>query len=212
MFDKIGLYGYNTCMARFIFCAVPSIVLPIIMVAVGGVIGALCIAYAVKLIKRQIKLSNSITLVELKSTKIHYWIFALCAAFFFVYVLFQMTDPNGPELLLLQKYFSMPRWQALLMLGFLAFMLICALFLLVVLIRCRGGVVDKGVYTAVRYLEWYHVHDYIIDEEKCVVILSADKDTFKTLKGTTPPLKVAKNDIPKLKFILNKNKNKFSSF
>ena len=199
-------------MARFVFCAVPSILLPLIMIAVGCGVGAACIVYSVKLIKRQIKLSNSITLVELKSAKIHYWIFALVTAFFFVYVVFQMIDANGPEVILLRDYFAMPRWQALIMLAFLVFMLLCALFLFATLIKCRGGVVDKGVYTAVRYLEWYHVHDYIIDEEKCVVILTADKHTFKSLKGTTPPLKVAKNDIPKLKFILNKNKNKFSSF
>ena len=42
------------------------------------------------------------------------------------------------------------------------------------------------------------------------MVLSGNKDTFKTLDGTTPPMRVAVNDIPKLKFILNKNKNKFS--
>mgnify|MGYP001043612898 CR=1 FL=1 len=199
-------------MVNFVFCAVPSIVLPVIMTAVSCAAGAACIAFAVQLIKRQVKLSNSITLVELKSTKLHYAIFALAVAFFFVYVIFQMIDAGAPEIILLNEYFGMPRWQALWMLGFLAFLLLCAEFLLAVLLKCRGGVVDRGVYTAVRYLQWYHVHDYIIDEEKCVVILTADKDTFKTLKGTTPPLKVAKNDIPKLKFILNKNKNKFSGF
>lgn len=199
-------------MISSLFCAVPSAVLPSVMAVVAVAVGAACIAFAVTLIKRQIKLNNSITLVELKSTRVHYFVFLLIVAFFIVYVLFQMIDAAGPELRLLEKYFGMKRTAALVTLGFLMFMLLCAEFLLAVLAKCRGGVVDKGVYTAVRYLEWYHVHDYIIDEEKCVVILSADKDTFKTLSGTTPPLKVAKNDIPKLKFILNKNKNKFSGF
>ncbi|MCX4314483.1 MAG: hypothetical protein OSJ83_11625, partial [Clostridia bacterium] len=61
-------------------------------------------------------------------------------------------------------------------------------------------------------LDWHHVRDYIIDEERGMLMLSADKNTFSTLRNLTTPFRVAKTDIQKLKFILNKNKNKFSDF
>ena len=98
------------------------------------------------------------------------------------------------------------------MLGFLLAFLLCVLFLLVTLARSKSAVVDRGVYSGMRYLDWYHVHDYSIDELHGTVILSSDPYTFFTLSGTTPPLRVAKNDVPKLEFILNKNKNKFSVY
>lgn len=72
--------------------------------------------------------------------------------------------------------------------------------------------VDKGVYTNFDMLDWHQVRDYIIDEEQGILVLSSDKNTFSTLRRLTTPFKVAKSDVQKLKFILNKNKNKFSDF
>lgn len=183
-----------------------------IVITIGSLLSAALIYESVVLIKRQIKICNSISLVELKSAKIHYFIFLFFIGFFIIYTVFQMVDASSPEIALLNQRLNLARWQANLALSFLLLLLVSAETLFVLLVRAKSAVVDRGIYTSLKYLEWYDVHDYIIDEEKGVVVLSSDKDTFSTIRKTTPPLKVAKNDIPKLKFILNKNKNKFSGF
>lgn len=195
--------------AKFIITIKPY-VLPVLVGVVCLIVGAVLALAAVRQIMRQIKLYNSITLVELKSFKWHYFVFICVTALFIFYAVTQMADPEAPEIGLMRETLNMKRWQTNIVLGALVGLMVCVEFLLVVLARSRSAVVDRGVYTGMRFLDWYHVHDYIIDEERGHVILSSDKFTFFTLRGTTPPLKVAKNDIPKLKFILNKNKNKFS--
>ena len=186
-------------------------VLPVLVGVVSIVVGGVLIAFTVRQIMRQVKLYNSITLVELKSFKWHYYVFIGLIAFLIFFDITQMADPKAPEVIQLELMFNMERWQSNIVLGALLGLMLCAEFLLVVLARSKSAVVDKGVYSGIGFTDWYHVHDYIIDEASGKVILSSDKGTFSTLKGTTPPLKVAKNDIPKLKFILNKNKNKFST-
>lgn len=185
-------------------------VLPVLVGVVCVAVGIVLSLAAIKQIKRQVKLYNSITLVELKNFKWHYLVFIGVLAFFIFYNITQMADSQGPEAVLMRNTLAMKRWHTNIMLGAVLWLLVSAEFFLVVLMRSKSAVVDRGVYSGMRYLDWYHVHDYIIDEERGHVILSSDKYTFFTLRGTTPPLKVAKNDIPKLKFILNKNKNKFS--
>lgn len=194
---------------KIIFTVAPF-ALPVIVGIVCAIVGGVLIAVAVRQIRRQVKLYNSITLVELKSFKWHYFVFIFVAAFFVFYVITQMADYAAPEVNVMSENLNMQRWQVNLTLAFMLYLLLAVEFLLIVLARSKSAVVDKGIYSGMRYLDWYHVHDYIIDEERGHVILSSDKYTFFTLRGTTPPLKVAKNDIPKLKFILNKNKNKFS--
>lgn len=195
--------------AKFIITIKPF-VLPVFVGAVCLAVSVVLVLAAVRQIRRQVKLYNSITLVELKNFKWHYYVFICVIALFIFYAVTQMADPEAPEIALMAEKLNMERWQTNIVLGALTGLLLCIEFLLVVLARSRSAVVDRGVYSGMRYLDWYHVHDYIIDEDRGQVILSSDKCTFFTLRGTTPPLKVAKNDIPKLKFILNKNKNKFS--
>lgn len=195
--------------AKFIITIKPY-VLPVFVGAVCLAVSVVLVLATVRQIKRQVKLYNSITLVELKNFKWHYYVFICVIALFIFYAVTQMADPEAPEIALMAEKLNMDRWQTNIVLGALVGLLLCIEFLLVVLARSRSAVVDRGIYSGMRYLDWYHVHDYIIDEERGQVILSSDKFTFFTLHGTTPPLRVAKNDIPKLKFILNKNKNKFS--
>ena len=197
------------CAAKIIITIKPY-VLPVFVGAVCLVVSAVLVLAAVRQIKRQIKLYNSISLVELKSFKWHYYAFICLVALFIFYAVTQMADPEAPEIALMEKRLNMKRWHTNVVLGMLVGLMVCLEFLLVVLSRSRSAVVDRGVYSGMRYLDWYHVHDYIIDEARGNVILSSSKYTFFTLSGTTPPMRVAKNDIPKLKFILNKNKNKFS--
>lgn len=185
--------------------------LPILMGIIALIVGGVCVVVAIKLVRRQVKLYNSITLVELKSSKIHYWVFVLIIGFFILYVVGQILDPNGPELELMKEKLSMKIWQCNLMLSLLIVLLLCIEFILVVLAKSKCAVVDRGIYTSFKYLDWYHVHNYLIDEKRGIVVLSSSKK-LDTLRGMTTPLKVAKNDIAKLNFILNKNKNKFSGF
>ncbi len=178
------------------------------LVSVG--VSAVLIYFSVKLIKRQFKIYNSIRLVELKSSKLRYWAFLLLIGFFIFYLTSQIFDPEAPEREIMNAVFGMKNWEYNLTLTFAVLMCLSAALLFLTLALSKSAVVDKGIYTEFSYIDWYHVHDYIIDEDRGIVILSSNKDTFQTLKGTTPPMKVAANDIPKLKFILNKNKNKFS--
>lgn len=198
--------------ANKIIVTIEPFVLPVLVGAVCIVAGAALVTIAVRQIKKQIKLYNSITLVELKNYKWHYYAFVFFVALFIFYAVTQMADPAAPEFALLARTLKMKRWHCNIVLGAVVGFLLCVEFFLVTLLRSKSAVVDRGVYCGLRYLDWYHVHDYIIDETKGTVILSSDPYTFFTLRGTTPPLRVAKNDIPKLKFILNKNKNKFSGF
>ncbi len=198
--------------ANKIIVTLEPFVLPVLVGVVCILASAALLLTGVRQIKKQIKLYNSITLVELKHFKLHYYGFGFVVAFLIFYTVTQMADVRSPEFVLLQEAFAMKRWQCNTTLSFVLLLLSSLEFVLVVLARSRSAVVDKGVYCGLKYLDWYYVHDYIIDEARGIVVLSSDPYTFFTLSGTTPPLHVAKNDIPKLKFILNKNKNKFSGF
>lgn len=189
----------------------PAIIAFVITLLVSIAMTAFCVVLICKLIKRQIKLFNSIVLVQLKSAKLHYLIFIAVVSMFIIFLLLSVSDASSYEFSTLERMYSFNSSYASILLMFVLLLLVSIDVLLVMLFLSKSAVVDRGIYTALNYLDWYHVHDYIIDEGRGVVVLSAQKETFATLKGTTAPLKVMKNDIPKLKFILNKNKNKFSS-
>lgn len=187
-------------------------IVPMAVGAVSVVVSAVLVFFAVKIIRRQIKLYNSIRLVELKSSKVRYWAFIVLIGFFLFYLTSQIFDPEAPEFEIMHEALGMQLWQCNVTISFAILLLVCCEVFLISLAMAKSAVVDKGIYTEFSYMDWYHVHDYIIDEDRGLVILSGNKYTFQTLDDTTSPLRVAKNDIPKLKFILNKNKNKFSGF
>ncbi len=185
----------------------------VIITAIASVAATAVIAYQVaRLIMRQIKLYRSINLVELKTNKIVYWIFAGVVGFLIFYIVMQMADAEAPSVVKFAALFGVGRAAANVAFMFPLIAMIAAETFIVTLGLSRNAVVDKGVYTNFSMLDWHQVRDYIIDEERGVLVLTADKDTFTTLKGLTAPFRVKKSDVEKLKFILNKNKNKFSSF
>lgn len=187
------------------------VIISILAVVAAAVTAVL--AYQITImVKRQIKLYYSITLVSLNAPKIQYYILAVPIAFMLFYVIVMMSDGSSPISIAMNQTFGVSAWQTNIMLGLIIPVLIFTLLFVLVLAVSRNAVVDKGVYTNFDRIDWHCIYDYIIDEEKCVLILSTSRGTFSTLHGTTPPFKVAKNDIPKLKFILNKNKNKFSGY
>ena len=177
----------------------------VIITAVASLaVAAVIIEKTVRLISRQVRLKRSINLVELKTRKIVHWLFAVLVGFMIFYVIMQMTDAEAPAM------FGVGRLYTNIALMFVLVVMTAVEVFVVSLALCRNAVVDKGVYTNFDMLHWHQVHDYIIDEERGILVLSADKNTFSTLKHLTTPFRVKKNDVQKLKFILNKNKNKFS--
>lgn len=185
----------------------------VIITAVASVATAtVAIEKTVRLILRQIKLYHSINLVELKTRKIGYWVAAAVLGFLLFYVIMQMADDNAPVLATFSELFGVGRTYTNVALMFVLIVMIAVEALIVALGLCRNAVVDKGVYTGFDMLDWHQVRDYIIDEERGILVLSSDKETFSTLKHLTTPFRVSKSDVAKLKFILNKNKNKFSGF
>lgn len=175
-------------------------------------ITAVLIQKLVTLILRQIKLYHSIMLVELKTRKIMYWIFAAVIGVLIFFVIMQMADPDAPSVLDFNRLFGVGRLHTNIALMFVLIVMIAAEAFVVMLGISKNAVVDKGIYTNFDMLDWHQVRDYIIDEKRGVLVLSSDKQTFSTLRNLTTPFKVAKADVQKLKFILNKNKNKFSGF
>lgn len=185
----------------------------VIIAAIASVTAAaVAVEKTVRLILRQIKLYHSINLVELKTRKVVYWLAAATLGFLIFYVIMQMADENAPVVTAFNELFGVGRTLTNIALMFVLIAMIAAEIFIVTLGVCRNAVVDKGVYTGFDMLDWHQVRDYIIDEERGILVLSSDKATFSTLKHLTTPFRVKKTDVEKLKFILNKNKNKFSGF
>ncbi len=197
----------------FIMCDMVGYLITVIITAiVSCAVSAVLIEKSVKLILRQIELYHSIVLVELKTRKLIYWIFAVVVGFLIFYTVMQMADAEAPSVTEFNELFGVGRVHTNIALMFVLIVMISAEAFMIMLGISRNAVVDKGVYTNFDMLDWHHVRDYIIDEERGMLMLSADKNTFSTLRNLTTPFRVAKTDIQKLKFILNKNKNKFSDF
>ena len=166
----------------------------------------------VRLIMRQVKLSHSITLVELKTGKVVYWIFSAVIGILIFYTVMQMADAQAPTTTDFAELFGVSRLYANLALMFVLIVCLAAEAFIITLGLSKNAVVDKGIYTDFDMLDWHQVRDYIINEDKGILILTTDKNTFSTLRHITTPFRVSQGDIQKLKFILNKNKNKFSEF
>ncbi len=174
-------------------------------------VAAVIVVKIARLIARQLKLYHSINLVELRSNKTVYWIFSGVVGVAIIYLVMQMST-DGTTARIFYALFGASRPLTNVALMFALILMIVTEVYLVALGLSRNAVVDKGIYTDIALLDYHLVHDYIIDEKRGILVLSADKDTFSTLKNLTVPFRVKKSDIPKLKFILNKNKNKFSDF
>ncbi|MDE6966766.1 MAG: hypothetical protein K2O94_07300, partial [Clostridiales bacterium] len=134
---------------------------------------AVLIEKSVKLIIRQIKLYHSITLVELKTRKIFYWVFAVIIGFLIFYTVMQMADPAAPSVTEFNKIFGVGRLHTNIALMFALIVLIASEAFIITLGVSKNAVVDKGVYTNFDMLDWHQVRDYIIDEEQGILVLSS---------------------------------------
>ena len=184
----------------------------IINAVIASTVAALLIRQVVRLVMRQIKLYHSIKLVELKTGKLVYWVFAALVGVFIFFTVTAMSDPESIAMEALRATYGVKRAYINIALAFALVAMVTTEAFVIVLAISKTAVVDKGVYTNFGMLDWHQVRDYIIDETRCVLVLSSDKNTFSTLDNLTTPFRIKKEDIEKLKFILNKNKNKFSGF
>ncbi|MCL2598302.1 MAG: hypothetical protein FWD76_00115 [Firmicutes bacterium] len=164
----------------------------------------------VVLVKRQIRLRNSITLIDLKFNKVHYILFSSVVFILSVYTVFQLFDGRSPDTIFFAEHFAFEKWQTNIALGGILLVQVLFFALLLTIALSKSAIVDKGVYTGIGYIEWHFLYDYLIDMHNHAVVLTASKSTFLTVLNTTPLLRVDKNNIQKLIFILNKNKNKFN--
>ncbi|MCH5161190.1 MAG: hypothetical protein J1G04_04080 [Clostridiales bacterium] len=194
----MGFYGY--------------LVTVVMTAVIATLVAALLIRQVVLLLMRQVKLYHSIKLVELKTSKLAYWVFAALIGVFIFFTVTAMSDPESVVTEAIKGTFDVTRAHVNIALMFALLAMVSAEAFVIVLAISKTAVVDKGVYTNFGMLDWHQVRDYIIDETRCVLVLSSDKNTFYTLDNLTTPFKVKREDIEKLKFILNKNKNKFSGF
>ncbi len=193
--------GFNGYLATVIITAI-----------IATAVTAVLVRQVVRLVMRQIKLYHSINLVELRTSKLAYWVFAALIGALIFFTVMSMFNPDAPGTVAMCEMFDVPHAKVNVALMFGLIVMFAAETFVVVLAVSRTAVVDKGVYTNFGMLDWHQVRDYIIDEERCVLVLSSDKNTFSTLNSLTTPFRVKREDIQKLKFILNKNKNKFSGF
>jgi len=125
-----------------------------------------------------------------------------------VFIVSQIFDSYGPEIDNLRYHYSINRAFSIVILS-----AVTLLGLSIALIAGTGiinvsAVMDRGLTNSGRFYDWYNLHDYLIDKNNRLTV-STEKLTFLTFKGILPPMKVKEEDIPKLEFILNKNKNKF---
>ncbi len=193
--------GFNGYLATVIITA---------LVCVG--VTAVIVWQIVLLIMRQRKLYHSIQLVELKPSKVIYWVFAFIVGLFIIYILLQIADGGSASMRAFAELFGVGRKHANTVFLFVLLAMTATEAFIIGLAVSRSAVVDKGVYTNFGMLDWHQVRDYIVDEKKGMLILTSDRDTFSTLRNITTPFRISKGDVEKLKFILNKNKNKFSGF
>lgn len=185
----------------------------VIITAIASVAATVVLAERlVKLILRQIKLNHSINLVKLKTQKIMYWIAAAVIGLMVFFTIMQMADAEAPSVVDFKALFGVDRLHTNIALMFVLIVMIAAEAFIIALALSKSAVVDKGVYTNFDMLDWHQVRNYIIDERACVLVLTTDRTTFSTLRHVSTPFRIAKADIQKLKFILDKNKNKFDAF
>jgi len=144
----------------------------------------------------------------MKQNKLTAYISLAVVAFIIVFAVSQIFDGDGPEIINLRYRYSLNRAFAIVLLSAITFLGISIALVAGTGIINSSAVMDKGLTNAGRFYDWYNLYDYLVDKNNRLTV-STEKLTFLTLKGTLPPAKVREEDIPKLEFILNKNKNKF---
>ena len=179
------------------------------VMAAAAIATFIAVYVVVSRLAHQRRLHKSIKLIELKTVKLHYAIFAVLTGGAFLYFIGQAADAGSPERSFFARLLNFTDAAFNGMISFVIVMLAALTAMFVLLASAKCAVMDKGVYTGLRFVEWYDIYDFLIDEKNCRVIFTVSNNTFTTLSGTTPPYKFKSEDTQKLVFICNKNKNSF---
>jgi len=165
--------------------------------------------YCLRAVRAQTKLYNSIQLVVLKNAKVQYLAAAaLSAALLVLCIVLAALPGSGARAYLIRLYgMSEPAVTA-------TFVCLCLIWFsvatpLLIMYFSRAAIVDRGIYIAGRFIDWHRLYYYYVDEDKHSFILSTNKKGPYALKGVFGPCRFDRIDEEKVKFILNKNRNKF---
>lgn len=78
--------------------------------------------------------------------------------------------------------------------------------LIIKMLTCRFAVLDCGIVTPFRYINWLHLYEYRIKNGK--VFFYRDEDGYDTIRAISPRLSFDEANTPKLEFLLNRHKVK----
>ncbi len=185
------------------------IIIPIIIsIAAAAAIGvSVCFAY--RILKQQHKLYNSIQLVILKTNRVQYWVAAGILGALAVACFTMLLAKADAVYDFCTQGYGLSVGAVNLIMIMLTLMLLVLSGLTVVFSFAKSAIVDRGIQTPNRFVSWHKLYYYHIDEERARLIFSVSKKGPYTLLGTIGAFSFAAGDIEKIKFILNKNKNKF---
>lgn len=79
-------------------------------------------------------------------------------------------------------------------------------WLMIKMMTCRFAVLDSGIVTPFRYIDWLHLYDYRIEGNK--VFFFRDAEGYDTIRAISPRLSFDEANRGKLEFLLTKNKVK----
>ncbi|MBQ4049603.1 MAG: hypothetical protein IJD07_03010 [Clostridia bacterium] len=181
-------------------------------VSIGvSVFATVSLAFAIiARLHEQKQLYKSIQLLQLKSFKLHYIVFMVITFALVLYLIGQTLDRASPEYRFFAKNLGFSRGEFIIVSIFVEVFLLVASTYFSVLAFAKSAVVDKGLYLGSGFVEWNEIYDYVVNEKSSRVIFTLSRESFSTMRGTTPPYKVLPEDMSKLVFILNKNKNRFN--
>ncbi len=187
-------------------------ILIIMLSCVAAVVLIGTVFFLIITIRHQHRLKYSITIIALKTNKIFYWMLDILIAFAILACVSLLIDPYNS--ILTKELYEIWNMNTLYVRSTLLLLLVilsCSLSITVMLTIAKSAVVNDGIYTAVYFLDWHHLYDFHFEKGDNKVVVSNNRNGALTLSGTSTPLKFSKNDRDKLKFLLNKNKNKFVS-
>lgn len=78
--------------------------------------------------------------------------------------------------------------------------------LLIRMMTCRFAVLDCGIVSPFRYIDWLHLYEYKIENNK--VFFYKDEEGYDTINAISPKLSFDKANLNKLEFLLNKHRVK----
>lgn len=167
------------------------------------------VVYCLRTVRQQIKLYHSIQLVILRRNRTHFLIMACLAFALFVFCL--VGAASRIDFFYDRPYETYGIGAVMMRISYVMLSLFsaAATAVFVVLFVSKCAIVDRGIQLPGRLIDWHRLYYYYVDEIKYNVIISLNKKGPYTLMGLHGPYKFDRIDLEKLKFILNKNRNKF---